>query len=45
MQDFAERQHCARNGDATTSDPLNLQPTILELSTRLMAAPAALVQA
>jgi polyhydroxyalkanoate synthase len=44
MPDIAE-PHCARNGDATTSDPLNLQPTILELTTRLMADPAALVHA
>jgi polyhydroxyalkanoate synthase len=44
MHEFAERR-CARNGDASTSDPLNLRPTILELTARLMADPAALVQA
>ena len=44
MQDFAERR-CAPNGEAATADPLNLQPTILELTTRLMADPAALFQA
>jgi polyhydroxyalkanoate synthase subunit PhaC len=44
MQDFAERR-CARNGDARASDPLNLQPTVLELTTRLMSDPAALVKA
>jgi polyhydroxyalkanoate synthase len=44
MQDFAERR-CAANGEATAADPLNLQPTILELTTRLMADPAALFQA
>ena len=44
MHDFAERR-CARNGDASTSDPLNLRPTMLELAARLLADPAALVQA
>jgi len=44
MHELAERR-CARNGDASTPDPLNLRPTILELTTRLMADPAALVQA
>jgi polyhydroxyalkanoate synthase len=44
LHGLAERR-CAANGAAGTPDPLNLGPTILELTTRLMADPRALAQA
>jgi poly[(R)-3-hydroxyalkanoate] polymerase subunit PhaC len=43
MRGIAER-HCATNG-AAAPDPLDLGPTILELSARILADPAFLVQA
>ena len=43
MQGIAHRR-CAING-AAASDPLNLGPTILELSARVLADPAAVLQA
>ena len=45
MQDLAERRCAPQRQRHARSDPLNLQPTLLELTTRLMADPAALVQA
>ncbi len=44
MHALAERRY-ASNGIHNSSDPLNLRPTLLELSARLMADPARLVQA
>jgi polyhydroxyalkanoate synthase len=44
LQGLAERR-CAVNGGAASPDPLNLGPTIFELTTRLMAHPRALAQA
>ncbi len=44
MHALAERRY-AGNGSDRSADPLNLRPTLLELTTRLMADPARLVQA
>ncbi|HEX3209453.1 MAG TPA: class I poly(R)-hydroxyalkanoic acid synthase [Geminicoccaceae bacterium] len=44
MHALAERR-CASNGHHGSSDPLNLRPILLELSARLIADPARLVQA
>ncbi len=44
MHALAERRY-AGHGSAGGTDPLNLRPTLLELTTRLMADPARLVQA
>lgn len=43
LQEFAGRP-CPSNG-AATPDPLNLGPTVMQLTARMMANPAALVQA
>ena len=44
MHALAERRY-AGNGADRSADPLNLRPTLLELTARLMADPARLVQA
>ena len=44
MHVLAERRY-AGNGADRSADPLNLRPTLLELTARLMADPARLVQA
>ncbi len=44
MHELARRRH-AGNGKAASADPLNLRPTLLELTTCLMADPARLIQA
>ena len=44
MHELAERR-CSGNGEVRPADPLNLAPTMLELTTRMMADPANLMQA
>ncbi len=44
MHVLAERRYAGNGADRST-DPLNLRPTLLELTARLMADPARLVQA
>ena len=44
MHALAERRYAGNGADRST-DPLNLRPTLLELTARLMADPAHLVQA
>ncbi len=44
MHALALRRHAGNGGDGG-ADPLNLRPTLLELTTRLMADPARLAQA
>ena len=44
MHVLAERRYAGNGGDRS-ADPLNLRPTLLELTARLMADPARLVQA
>jgi polyhydroxyalkanoate synthase subunit PhaC len=43
LQDLAEREYA--NGGESTSDPLNLGSTILELTARMMTRPATMMQA
>ena len=44
MQDYAQRR-CAAKGNGGTADPLNLGPTIMELTARMMADPTTVVRA
>ena len=44
MHELAERR-CSGNGEAGPADPLNLAPTMLKLTTRMLADPANLMQA
>jgi polyhydroxyalkanoate synthase len=44
MHELAERR-CSGNGEVGSADPLNLAPTMLRLTTRMLADPANLMQA
>jgi polyhydroxyalkanoate synthase len=44
IQGYAQRR-CKANGNGATPDPLNLGPTILELTARMMADPTTVVRA